>query len=211
MDAALLDIVAGIPPVTKIWAIGCVGLSILTSTNAIDPTKKWYTFELAFKKGQYDRIIYSLFDHGEFNWMSIFNIFVSVNHLASLENSFAIKRRFCWMVTIALGIILLMSSIAQPVSSLGIVLYENLVYYQIRKTGNEMNIMLFGGVNVSPLILPLYMNCTMLFVHHKTMLQVAMNFLPGHALYYLDDIFMKLYDVDLCKTPYDFWLDYRRR
>lgn len=211
MDAVILNIIGDIPTVTKVWAIGCVGLSILSGTNTIDTTKTLYSFELAFKKGQYERILYSLFDYGGFDWIAIFNIFVSVNHLATLENSFTLKRRYCWMIMIALVMIIMMNGLAQPISSLGVVLYENLVYYQIRKERNEMNLRIFGGgMNVSPLLIPLYMNCMMFFVNKKSLLQVSMNFVPGHVLYYMDDMIMKLYGIDLFKTPYDFWLDYRR-
>lgn len=210
MDAILLNIIGSVPLVTKIWAIGCVSLSLLTSTQAIDPTKTIYSFDLAFRKGQYMRILYSLFDYGEFDWYSMLNIFVSINHLTMLENSFTVKRRYCWMVTVVLVCIISMSSIEQPISSLGIILHENLVYYQIRKNGDEMNFRLLGGFDVSPLMIPLYMNATMLFVFKRSWLQVAMNFIPGHVLYYMDETMNKIYGVDLCKTPYDWWIDYRR-
>lgn len=210
MDAVLLNMIGDVPMVTKVWAIGCVGLSLLTSTHAIDPTKTLYNFDLVFRKGQYERIIYSLFDYGEFNWASILNIFISVNHLTMLENSFTIKRRYCWMILVVLVAIIMMSGMEQPISSLGIILHENLVYYQVRKNGNEMNFRILGGIDVSPLMIPLYMNAVMLFVYKRNWLQVAMNFVPGHTLYYLDEMMNKIYGVDLCKTPYDWWVDYRR-
>lgn len=204
MDAVLLNIVGEVPMVTKVWAIGCVALSLLASTHTIDPTKTLYNFDLVFKKGQYERIIYSLFDYGEFNWTSVLNIFMSVNQLTVLENSFPQKRRYCWMILMLLAGIIAMSGVEQPISSLGVILHENLVYYQMRKNEGEMNLRILGGLNISPLLIPLYMNAVLLFVYKGSWLQVAMNVVPAHVMYYLDDVVTKLYGVDLCQTPYDY-------
>ncbi|CCE90440.1 derlin TDEL_0B03110 [Torulaspora delbrueckii] len=210
MDAVLLNIVGSVPLVTKLWAIGCVGLSLLTSTYAVDPSKKIYNFDLVFKKGQYGRILYSLFDYGELDWALMFNIYMSINHLTVLENSFNSKRRYCWIVILTLACIIVMSSMEQPASSLGVILHENLVYYQVRRNieGEHFRML---GFEVSPLMIPLYMNAFMLFVLKRSWLQVAMNFVPGHILCYLDDTINKIYGVDLCKTPYDWWIDRRAR
>lgn len=204
MDAVLLNIVGEVPMVTKVWAIGCVGLSLLASTHTIDPTKTIYNFDLVFKKGQYERILYSLFDYGGFNWTSVLNIFMSVNHLTILENSFPHKRRYCWMILLLLMGIIAMSGLEQPISSLGVILHENLVYYQMRKNEREMNLRILGGLNISPLVIPLYMNAVLLFVYNGSWLQVVMNVIPAHLLYYFDDVMNKIYGVDLCQTPYDY-------
>lgn len=207
MDAILLNIIGSVPLVTKIWAIGCVSLSLLTSTNALDPTKTIYSFDLVFKKGQYQRVLYSLFDYGQFDWASLFNIVMNINHLTMLENSFALKRRYCWIVTLMFMSIIFMSSLEQPITSLGIILHENLVYYQIRKNGNEMRFMLPGGFGVSQLVFRLYINAMYLFVFKRSWLQIAMTFIPGHLIYYMDETMHDIYGVDLCKTPYDWWFD----
>ncbi|GAV53670.1 hypothetical protein ZYGR_0AK01720 [Zygosaccharomyces rouxii] len=201
MDAVLLNMVGDIPIVTKVWAVGCVGLSLLATTRTIDPTKMFYNFDLVFKRGQYQRIIYSLFDYGELNWPSVFNIFVSVNDLTVLENSFPQKRRYCWMILLLLTGIIVMSSVEQPITSLGVILHENLVYYQMKKNEREM---ILGGLSISPVIIRLCMNVVVLFVYKGSWLHVAMNVIPAHLLYYCDDVVNKLYGIDLCQTPYDY-------
>lgn len=201
MDAVLLNMVGDIPIVTKVWAVGCVGLSLLATTRTIDPTKMFYNFDLVFKRGQYQRIIYSLFDYGELNWPSVFNIFVSVNDLTVLENSFPQKRRYCWMILLLLTGIIVMSSVEQPITSLGVILHENLVYYQMKKNEREM---ILGGLSISPVIIRLCMNVVVLFVYNGSWLHVAMNVIPAHLLYYCDDVVNKLYGIDLCQTPYDY-------
>lgn len=208
MDAVVLNIIGSVPLVTKVWAIGCVGLSLLTTTNTVDPSKKIYSFDLVFKKGQYERILYSLFDYGELDWALLLNIYMSITYLAVLENSFTLKRRYCWVVFLTLACIISMSSLEQPVSSLGVILHENLVYYQVRRNVEGVRFHMLG-FEVSPMMIPLYMNALMLFVFKRSWLQVVMNFLPGHIMCYLDDTMNKIYGVDLCKTPYDWWLERR--
>lgn len=206
MDAILLNIIGSVPLVTKIWAIGCVSVSLLTSTNALDPAKTIYSFDLVFKKGQYERILYSLFDFGQFDWASMVNIVMNINHLTLLENSFTLKRRYCWIVTLMLMGIIAMSSLEQPITSLGIILHENLLYYQIRKNGDNLRFRLLGLFEVSPLMIRLYINAMMLLVFKRSWLQVLMDFIPGHLVYYVDDTIHDIYGIDLCKTPYDWWV-----
>ncbi|GCE97518.1 hypothetical protein ZYGM_002922 [Zygosaccharomyces mellis] len=204
MDAVLLNIVGEIPIVTKVWAIGCIGFSLLSTTHTIDPTKMFYNFDLVFRRGQYERLIYSLFNYGELSWTSVLDIFLSVNNLTILENSFPQKRRYCWMILMLLTAIIAMSSVEQPIISLGAILHENLDYYQMKKNERDMNFRILGGLNISPLIIPLYRNAVLLFVYKSSWLQAAMTIIPAHLLYYCDDIVNKLYDIDLCQTPYDY-------
>lgn len=204
MDAVLLNMIGNVPIVTKIWAAGCIGFSLLATTHTIDPTKMFYNFDLVFKRGQYERLIYSLFDYGDLNWTSVFNIILSVNNLTLLENSFPLKRRYCWMIIMLLTLVIAMSSVEQPINSLGFILHENLMYYQMRKNERQINLRIIGGLNISPLIIPLYMNALLLFVYKASWLQVGMNVIPAHLLFYCDDVINKIYEIDLCQTPYDY-------
>ena len=149
MDAVILNLLGDIPLVTRLWTIGCLVLSGLTSLRIVDPGKVVYSYDLVFKKGQYGRLLYSIFDYGAFNWISMINIFVSANHLSTLENSFNLRRKFCWIIFLLLVILVKMTSIEQPAASLGVLLHENLVYYELKKNGNQMNVRFFGVIDVS--------------------------------------------------------------
>ena len=205
MDAVILNLLGDIPLVTRLWTIGCLVLSGLTSLRIVDPGKVVYSYDLVFKKGQYGRLLYSIFDYGAFNWISMINIFVSANHLSTLENSFNLRRKFCWIIFLLLVILVKMTSIEQPAASLGVLLHENLVYYELKKNGNQMNVRFFGVIDVSPSIFTIYMNAVMYFVYKRSWLEIAMNFMPGHVIYYMDDIIGKIYGIDLCKSPYDWF------
>lgn len=211
MDAVIQNLLADIPVVTKTWMGGSVIVSILSSLRLIDPGKLIYNWDLVFHKGQYQRILFSVLDFGDLNWSSICNIAISTNHLSMLESSFADKGRFIWIIFVLLVLIILMSGYVQPVSSLGNVLHENLVYFELKKNGQNMNIMLFGGINVATSIIPLYMYFMMYFIQRRSLLEISMNFLPAHIIFYMEDTIWKLYHVDLCKTPYDLWMDLQPR
>ncbi|CCF58467.1 hypothetical protein KAFR_0E03150 [Kazachstania africana CBS 2517] len=210
MDVVIFNLIGDIPLVTKTWVLGSFALSVLISTKLIDSTKLLYNYDLVFQRGQYQRIFYSIFNYGELNLVSIVNIFISANHLSLLENSINNKRKFIWMIFLMLNIILVMTAYVQPVSSLGVVLHENLVYFQLKKNSQQMNFVLIGGINISPTIIPIYMYSVMYFVYQRSLLEISMNFLAGHTIYYLDDVMSKIYDIDFCKTPYDIWLDYTK-
>ncbi|CCK68053.1 derlin KNAG_0A03730 [Huiozyma naganishii CBS 8797] len=208
MDAIIFNIFGDLPIITKSWVLGSVAVSVVTSTGIVDGAKTLYNYDLVFHRGQYQRILYSLFNFGELSWVSMINIFITANHLTILENSLTTKRRFLWMMFLMLSCILIMSVHTQPTASLGSILHENLLYYIFKKSGNQMNIPIFGGNELMFLILPLYMYGMMYFVMKKSLFEISMNFLPAHIIYYCDNVFHKLYNIDLCKTPYDIWKDW---
>ena len=59
MDAVILNLLGDIPLVTRLWTIGCLVLSGLTSLRIVDPGKVVYSYDLVFKKGQYGKLIQS--------------------------------------------------------------------------------------------------------------------------------------------------------
>lgn len=200
-----MNIVNDVPPITRYWTIGSIAVSALVRLNMVNSIKMMYSFDLVFRKHHYERILYSLFDYGRFNWIAMLNIVIAANHLSFLENSFSVKRRYVWLITLALSGILFLSYFGQPVASLGVLLQENLSYYYLKKNNEQMNIRLFGDFAISPLLIPFYLNCLLLFAYHMDVVEVAMFFLPGHLLFYLDDMCTRIYNRDLTKTPYDWY------
>ncbi|SCU91734.1 LAMI_0E07030g1_1 [Lachancea mirantina] len=198
MENLIINMVGDIPTVTKSWAAGTVLISILTKAKLIDENKKLYNFDLAFKKGQYWRVIYSLFDYGRLNWISTLDIILSVNYLSSLETSIARKTRFLWMISLLSAILIILSKWAQPLSSLGQLLYANLAYYKKRR---DMQ----ANLHRDWISIPLVLSCAAkLFAYpmmHFSLIQLTMEFLPGHLLFFLAEVMSRIYDVDLCEPP----------
>lgn len=202
MDGLLLNLVGGIPLVTRIWALGTVALSVLTATGIVEKTATLYTYDLVFKKGQYYRLFYALFDYGGFSWASIFYIIISVNHLSSLESSFTRRSRFLWLCLFLFSSIVATSKYVQPLDSLGLILHENLVYYMVRKdlSANVRNV---GGFSFISLLIPLYSNLATYISYQCSLKQVSLNFLPGHIAYFFDKVLGKIYGIDFGKPPTD--------
>ncbi|KAG0664092.1 hypothetical protein C6P45_000706 [Maudiozyma exigua] len=209
MDIIALNIFADVPPVTKCWTMACLAVLILTSLNLIDAAKLIYNYDLVFKKGQYRRIFLSVFNYGTFSWATIGNILVSANHLSFLESSYNERRKFLWLITVLLSLIVYITKYVQPMSSLGMILHENLVNFHFKKHANEMNGGAVGGFIIATPLLPYLMYFNMYFSQGVSLLEISINFIPSHIIYYLDDIVAKLYDVDLMKTPYDMWLSFQ--
>ncbi|SMN19608.1 similar to Saccharomyces cerevisiae YBR201W DER1 Endoplasmic reticulum membrane protein, required for ER-associated protein degradation of misfolded or unassembled proteins [Maudiozyma saulgeensis] len=209
MDVIALNIFADVPIVTKCWTIGCITVLILTSLNLIDPAKLIYSYDLVFKKGQYHRILLSVFNYGTLTWATIGNILISANHLSFLESSYNERRRFIWLITVLLTLIITMTRYFLPMSSLGMILHENLLNFHFKKHAEEMNGGGIAGFIIAAPLLPYLMYFNMYFSQGLSLLEISINFLPAHLIYYLDDIVGKLYDVDLMKPPYDMWLSFQ--
>lgn len=211
MEAIVFNLFRDVPVITRAWIIGCIGVSIMTSTGAISRTDIFYNYELVFRKRQYLRVIYSLFDLGEFSWSTIVDILISANNLGTLENALGSKRRFLWMSTLILAILIIMTSFVQPFASLGSLMHQNLVYYLYKTRVEDINIPFLGGNQLIFALVPLNTAIVMYFVAHRSLLEVSLSFIAGHILYYCDDVLLKLYGFDIGKTPYDYWIEWRER
>lgn len=207
----MFNLFRDVPTITRAWVAGCVGVSVLTTTGAISRTDILYNYDLVFHKKQYLRLLYSLFDYGELNWSSIVDIIVSANHMSTLEKTMGSKRRFLWLSAIVFTMIIIMSAFTQPTSSLGSLLHQNLLYYLYKTDYDNINVPIFGGNHIILSFLPLNMALIMYFVGHKTLLEVSIGFVAGHILYYCNNVLLKLYGIDIGKTPYDFWKEWKQR
>lgn len=211
MEAIAFNLVRDVPTITRVWVIGCIGVSILTTTGVISRTDILYNYDLVFYKRQYLRILYSLFDYGEIGWGTIVDIVISANHLGTLENFLETKRKFLWMVSLTLVFIIITSSYVQPTSSLGNLMHQNLVYYLYKTRNDALNVPIFGGNQIALAFLPINVALIMYFVAHRSLVEVSMGFIAGHTLYYSNNVLLKLYGIDISKTPYDYWLDWKQR
>lgn len=207
----IVNLITEVPIITRLWTLGSFVLSVASRFRLITPVDIFYNYDLVFKRGEYQRLLLSIFDYGEFEWVSMINIFITANHLSMLENTFALRRQYIWLILVLLIQIVLMTLVEQPKLSLGILLHENLVYYFIKKSGNQVNVRIFGNFTLSPMLVTWYMNAVMYFVYGKSAYEISMKFVPGHLLYYLDDVVGRLYHVDLLQTPYDAWLARREQ
>lgn len=210
MEAVVFNLFRDIPLVTRCWLIGSVGVSILTSTGAISRTAILYNYDLVFHKKQYLRMVYSLFDNGELNWSTLIELIISVNDFSRLENAINSKRRFIWMGTMVLMLIIIMTSFTQPSTSLGTLLHQNMVYYLYKTRDDALNVPGWGGNQFVFAFLPLNLAIISYLSGHKSLLEVSITFVAGHTLYYCDNVLNRLYGIDISKNPYDHWKEWRQ-
>ncbi|SCV03128.1 LAME_0H07932g1_1 [Lachancea meyersii CBS 8951] len=199
MDAIIFNLAGDVPAVTKAWAAGIIVLSVLTSTTIVDPSNTLYNFDLAFRRGQYVRVLYSFFDYGKLDYWFVFGVVVMLSQLADVEKAVQTRSQFLWMIFLLGGMVIGMSKWIQPYESLAHVVHKNLLYYKIR-----MDIQSVGNggarVGVSPLMLRLSMDILQLATV-KSMWGILITYLPGQLYFFVEQIVSKIYGVELCKPP----------
>lgn len=200
MDALLFNIIGETPIVTKVWLCGILAMSVLSTTTMVDSTKTLYNFDLVFKKGQFMRILYSLFDYGEFDWFYFLNVVCLMQQLAALETTIPERSRFLWMVCIMGGFIISASKWIQPVESLARILHKNLAYYKLRREIQDLP----GAPNpflapalVTRVGIDVFMVCKL----GQSAGSVLLTYAAGHTFFFLEQLVSKIYNVDLCCPP----------
>ena len=103
-----------------------------------------------------------------------------------------------------------MTKFTQPISSLGMLLHENLVNLQLKKNAGMINFRDMGIFDLFSQLYPAVQYLNMYLLQGRSAFQVSINFLPAHILFYFDDVVGKLYDVDLVKPPNELWLDFQK-
>ncbi|KAH3902191.1 related to Degradation in the endoplasmic reticulum protein 1 [Saccharomycodes ludwigii] len=200
MDRVLIDMVFDIPPITRLWAIGTIILSILRKTNIIDYHKTIkYSYELCFGKKQYYRLFFSLFDYGTFDYLSILSITFSIIHLRSLERDvFATTSRYISTIFLLLLFVVPMTKYYEPLSSVGLIIQENLIYYRSKCVNEEM--LQFQNVAFINMFFSIF-NKLMIYRKGFKFGTIVMDFLPGHLIFFFDKAIKKLYNVDIFEPP----------
>ncbi|SCU88088.1 LAFA_0E10660g1_1 [Lachancea sp. 'fantastica'] len=199
MDAIIFNIAGDVPVVTKAWTAGIVVMSVLTSTTIVQPSSTLYNFDLAFKKGQYLRVLYSLFDYGELNHWFLFGVMIMLSQLADVEKTVQKRSQYLWMIFVLSGMIIAMSKWIQPHESLAHVVHKNLLYYKMRidiQSGAEDR---FRGV-MSPLMVRLLLD-VMALSSANSLCGIMMTYLPAQLYFFFEQIVSKVYGVELCQPP----------
>ncbi|CEP61918.1 derlin LALA0_S04e03620g [Lachancea lanzarotensis] len=199
MDAMLFNIAGDVPVVTKAWTAGIVVMSVLTSTTIVQPSSTLYNYDLAFKKGQYLRVLYSLFDYGELDHWFLFGVIVMLSQLADVEKTVQKRSQYLWMIFVLSGMIIAMSKWIQPYESLAHVIHKNLLYYKMRVDIQSNADDRFRGL-VSPLMLRLLLD-VMALSSANSLWSILMTYLPAQLYFFLEQIVSKVYGVDLCQPP----------
>lgn len=184
-------------------------MSVLSSTTIIDPTKFIYNYDLVFKKGQFTRVLYSLFDYGEFSLIYFVQLMFLTQELAALEKSIPQRSQFLWMIFVMGVLTIIFSKWIQPFEPLASVLHKNLTYYKLRKDV-QLQQGPQRGLAASPLMVRVCFDIVLVCHFGHTIRGILLRYLAGHLYYFLEQIASKVYGINLCKPPHK-WFAARER
>lgn len=181
---------------TRCWLLGMVGVMVLWYCKLFTYLDVVYTWDLAIQRRQYMRIIYSLFDIGPLGFSNIFSGYLVLTRIQAMEESIADKKRFITkLLGILIGIILL-SKYILLMDSLGMVLSSNIWYYTIKKNAN-VAVRIGGRVEINQIWIPVISYTATYFSTGCKLYQLLPFFLPGHTLYFFDDVISKTYGINI--------------
>ncbi|KAJ2846778.1 hypothetical protein IWW36_004185 [Coemansia brasiliensis] len=118
-----------LPPFTRIYTTGIVGLTLALKLQLVTPYQLFYTYQTAFIQGEYWRILTSFLFLGELSFDWILNIYFIVHYCRELEEGSYLNRPadFVWMVLLLCAALLAISPYLGTVF-LGDVLVTALTY-----------------------------------------------------------------------------------
>lgn len=208
MDRLLMNLVVDIPPVTRYWIMATVVVSILLAVHLINyEATLFYSYELCFKRKQYHRLFFSLFNYGEFHWSTIINLYIVVSHLSALENSLMANRSKLFVVMASLLVIIVsMTKYFPMMNSIGMLMHDNLIYYRNKcstfQVGEEDNN--GGWFFIDPILLTLFTNLMSYFNYGMNFGTILMTFLPGHIVFFVEKVFFRIYKKPIKKAVLNF-------
>ncbi|KAJ2626687.1 hypothetical protein H4R22_004718, partial [Coemansia sp. RSA 1290] len=89
-----------LPPFTRLYTTGVVGLTLALKLQLVTPFQLFYSYHTAFGQGEYWRILTSFLFLGELSFDWILNIYFIVHYCRELEEGSYLNRPadFVWMV-----------------------------------------------------------------------------------------------------------------
>lgn len=153
MERIPVDWLMEIPPVTRCYLVGVVGLSLLEYTGLISRSTCYYSVEAVFKKKQYYRLISSFFYFGTFSFDLIFTLYIVTRYSKALEQSYTRSVDYLWCLFVLGVMIIIYSSFVGNLYLLGTYLNDTLLYIWSRRNP-DVDMTILGLVNFKSIYLP---------------------------------------------------------
>ncbi|VEU19595.1 DEKNAAC100210 [Brettanomyces naardenensis] len=207
MERIPVDWLMEIPPVTRTYLIGVVGVSLLEYTGFLGRGDCYYSPDVVFKKGQYYRLLSSFLYFGTFSFDLLFTLYVVTRYSKALEQSYAKTRDYVWCLFVICTLILLYSSIVGNLYMLGSYLNDTLLYIWSRRNPDvEMTIL--GLVNFRSVYLPLVSVLLSRLVTSNFKVDWKSELagvLIGQFFIFFNDMFPKLHSCESPLRPIWYW------
>lgn len=155
--AQVMD-VGTLPPVTRLWAFGCVAMSLLEHVSVVSSYSLFYSPSLVFNlhRPQPYRLITSFLYFGEFGIDFLFHLFFFIRYARMLEENHYVGHTadFAWLITVCGSLLLLLGPlISPPIPFLGSPLAFVMVYIWSRRN-RHIRLSLFGVLVITAPYLP---------------------------------------------------------
>ncbi|OXG26318.1 derlin-2/3 [Cryptococcus neoformans Bt120] len=144
-----------IPPVTRAWVAGSIGMSLLVECQVVAPVQLYFSWKAAIVNMQVWRFITTFLYFGPVSLDLLFHIFFVMRYSRLLEeNSFANRRAdYAWLLFLCASFLLLVSSVA-TLPFLSSSLAFALVYIWSRRNPS-VKMSLFGIITITAPYLPM--------------------------------------------------------
>lgn len=185
-----------IPPVTRTFLLGYISEAVLLRLNILHEVDMFFSWEHVFQKGQYRRLLYSIFYLGNFPLAStIITIYIFVQRLREMEDSIPDKKRLVMkLFSLYFGVLMLSKYIAL-ITPLTMALITNIGYYNSKKNYSTP-IVLAPQLEVDVVWIPLMVLASFIYLDdNRSISELLPYFLPAHVLHYLDDTLYKTYGL----------------
>ncbi|CAO1623201.1 unnamed protein product [Parajaminaea phylloscopi] len=187
-----------LPPITKLWAAGSVGVSILEHISVVSRYSLFYSPSVAFNPArpeQVYRCLTSFLYFGEFGIDFLFHLFFFVRYSRMLEeNHYAGKKAdFAWLLLVCGSLLLALSPlVSPPLPFLGSPLAFVLVYIWSRRN-RHIRLSLFGLLVITAPYLPLALVAFswVLSGSAQAVKGDLLGLAIGHLFYFFDDVWPK--------------------
>ncbi|KAJ2452106.1 hypothetical protein EV183_003153 [Coemansia sp. RSA 2336] len=176
-----------LPPFTRLYTTGIVGLTLALKLQLVTPFQLFYSYQTAFGQGEYWRILTSFLFLGELSFDWIFNIYFIVHYCRELEEGSYLNRPadFVWMVLLLCAALLIIAPYLGAVF-LGDVLVIALTYMWSRHY-SFININLMGLFNFPAAYLSWIMVAFSSVVENRWPVAEVAVILLSHMIWFLSE------------------------
>ena len=189
-----------IPPVTKVWGIGSLILSVVVSVGAVQPANLVFDPYLTFKQHQYWRIITGLLFFGKLDMNLLIFFFTSFQMLKNLEEKQFPTRKsnFVFIIILTSILVLIGSGLFKSLSAANSLLTA-FSFIHGKLFSREQ--MMFMMIIPLPIQYVPFVSLIMSIVSQQSIIPNLIGLFCGHFIFYLLFILPILIKKPILKAP----------
>lgn len=207
MERIPVDWLMEIPPVTRTYLVGVVGVSLLEYAGVLSKSDFFYSPDAVFQQGEYYRLLTSFFYFGTFSFDLLFTLYVITRYSKALEQSYSKTKDYMWCLFVLSSLLLIYSALFGNLYFLGSFLNDTLLYIWSRRNP-EVEMTILGLVNFQAVYLPIVSVVLSRLASAKFEINWRTEFagvIIGQFFLFFNDMYPKLHDCDSPLRPIWYW------